>query len=103
MKKNVRFCMLCNSVFQFTCGAKIPPIRAHVDEDPTAVLRISVGNISAVYTKMMQKEQVAPNLPTIDKVVWKSNFTVQKQMSVCQLSFATHVLEYFSFLPKIRT
>ena len=78
--------MLCNLVFQFTCGAKIPPIRAHVDEDPTAVLRISVGNISAVYTKMMQKEQVAPNLPTIDKVVWKSNFTVQKQMSICQLS-----------------
>ena len=51
----------------------MPPILAHVDEDPIAVLRISVGNISAVYTKIMQKLHVAPNLPTMDKVVWKSN------------------------------
>ena len=46
---------------------------------------------------MMQKEQVAPNLPTIDKVVWKSNFTVQKQMSICQLSICYTCSDYSIF------
>ena len=32
----------------FTWGAKTPPILAQVEEDPTAELLISVGNISAV-------------------------------------------------------
>ena len=34
--------------FYSTWGAKMPPILAHVEEDPTAVLLISVGYISDV-------------------------------------------------------
>ena len=55
----------------FTWGAKTPPILAQVEEDPTAELLISVGNISAVYTKTIAKLEVAPNFPTMESAVWK--------------------------------
>ena len=47
----------------------MPPILAHVDAEPTAVLLISVGYISEVQINIIVKQQVAPNLPMIDNVV----------------------------------
>ena len=49
----------------------IPPTRPHSELAPTAVLRISVGNISAVYTNTIAKLAVAPNFPIRDRVIWK--------------------------------
>ena len=47
----------------------MPPILAHVEAEPTAVLLISVGYISDVYINTIVKQHVAPNLPIIDNVV----------------------------------
>ena len=47
----------------------IPPTRPHSELAPTAVLRISVGNISAVYTNTIAKLAVAPNFPIRDSVI----------------------------------
>ena len=51
------------------CGAMMPPILPHSELAPTAVLRISVGNNSAVYTKTMAKLADAPNFPIRDNVI----------------------------------
>ncbi len=61
------------SIYKFnlipTCGAMNPPTLPHNELDPTAVLRISVGNISAVYTNTIAKEAVAPNLPIRERAI----------------------------------
>ena len=50
-------------------GAIIPPILPHRELAPTAVLLISVGNISAVYTNTIAKLAEAPNFPINANVI----------------------------------
>ena len=66
----------------------IPPTRPQSELAPTAVLRISVGNISAVYTNTIAKLAVAPNFPIRDRVIWKHSCrkTLSKLSSVSQHS-----------------
>ena len=50
-------------------GAIIPPILPQSELAPTAVLLISVGNISAVYTNTIAKLAEAPNFPINANVI----------------------------------
>ena len=58
----------------------MPPILAHVEAEPTAVLLISVGYISDVYINTIVKQHVAPNLPIIDNVVCMKKRLFEFQM-----------------------